>query len=144
MFLVDGETLDSPNTVRTETLRILKLRNLDLEREALLAKPARPETIADLRSTDFAARVVAQKSIEPVNLRGRGLRGANLRDALMPMAVLEGAQLQRAVLRDAQLQGANLRGCAVAGRGFGSGAVAARGFGSRAVAGREFATPRST
>ena len=77
MFLVDGETLDSPEAVGTRILNELGLRHLDVQSAVLLAKPVPPETIADLRSTDFAKRVAAQRSIERVNLRGRGLREPN-------------------------------------------------------------------
>ena len=108
IFLVDGETLDLPNAVGTKILNKLQLRNLDLHREVLLAKPARPETIADLRSTDLATTLAAQRSIEPVNLRGRGLRRANFSGALVPMADLAWAELQGASLAGARMQGANL------------------------------------
>ncbi len=108
MFLVDGEALDSPDKVCTKILTSLHLRNLDLQGEVLLAKPVRPETIADLRSTDYATRTAAQRLIEPINLRERSLRGAYLNFTVMPMANLTFAQLQGANLEHAQLQGAHL------------------------------------
>lgn len=109
MFTVDGETLDSRKALGTQILDILQLRHLDLQEGILLAKPARPETIADLCSTDPAKREAAQRSIERINLQGRSLRRANLYRTLMPLADLRNAKLQGAELFDARLQGADLK-----------------------------------
>lgn len=115
MFQVDGEALDSPKAVGTQILNVLQLRHLDLREGVLLAKPAQPETIADLRSTDPAKREAAERSIERIDLERRSLRGANFIGALMPLADLRGADLQGARLWQAQLRGADLSGAQLQG-----------------------------
>jgi uncharacterized protein YjbI with pentapeptide repeats len=106
VVVADGETLDRPRAVGTLLLK--SLRHLDLHEKLLLAKPARPESIADLRGADPAKREAALRSIEHLDLQGRNFRRANLSRALMPMADLRGVQLQGADLSFAQLQGARL------------------------------------
>lgn len=83
-------------------------RHLDLHEKILLAKLARPETIADLRGNDLAKRNAALSTIEPLDLQDRRLRGVNLSHALLPKADFRDARLQDADLSHGQLQGANL------------------------------------
>ncbi len=104
---VDGERLATPGAY--STLILDPLRHLDLHEKVLLAKPARPEIIADLHGTGPAKREVALRSIERIDLQRRGLRGANLYKTIMPMADLREANLQGANLWEADLGGADLR-----------------------------------
>ncbi|HEY3304153.1 MAG TPA: pentapeptide repeat-containing protein [Candidatus Binatia bacterium] len=106
MLVVDGEKIDRPDAFGTHILE--SLRHLDLHERVLLAKPAPPEIIADLRRADPAKRETALRSIQPIDLQNRSLRGANLSSVLLPKADLRGAELQGANLRQASLQGADL------------------------------------
>ena len=85
-----------------------RFRSLDLSEQVLLAKPAKPGLIAQLREGDPEKVAEALKQVEPVKLRGRSLRGAWFNGALLPGADLRFAQLRRADLTGAQLQGADL------------------------------------
>jgi uncharacterized protein YjbI with pentapeptide repeats len=101
----EGETLDRPAAYG---VLMQWLRHLDVHEKALFANPARPEVLADLRSTDPAKREAALRSVERIDLQKRSLRGANLYRVLMPMADLREANLQGANLGHAQLQAASL------------------------------------
>lgn len=83
-------------------------RHLDLAEQVLLAKEAKPEIVADLRTVSKDAREQVLRQIEPINLKGRSLRGANFGKALLSRADLRGAELQGADLSQAELQGADL------------------------------------
>ena len=83
-------------------------RHLDLEEQVLLVKEAKPEIVADLRRESKDAREQALRQIEPINLKGRSLRGAIFRKALLSRADLRETQLQGADLSWAQLQGVGL------------------------------------
>jgi uncharacterized protein YjbI with pentapeptide repeats len=106
IIVADGERIDRPAAYDTPIWQ--SLRYLDLHERILLAKPARPEALADLRGTDPAKREAALRSVERVDLQRRSLRGANLHKAFMPMADLREANLQGANLWQAHLQGADL------------------------------------
>ncbi|MGH8609456.1 MAG: pentapeptide repeat-containing protein [Gammaproteobacteria bacterium] len=98
----------------------LPFRRLDLSEQVLLAKPAKPEIVAQLRDGDPEKVKEALKQVERINLRKRGLRGAQFSQALMLGADLRDAQLQGANLSNARLQGvilekANLNGADLAG-----------------------------
>ncbi|MDQ3775550.1 MAG: hypothetical protein M3461_14970 [Pseudomonadota bacterium] len=53
-----------------------RFRRLDLSEQVLLAKPAKPELVAQFREGDPEKVKEALQQVEPVNLRGRSLRGA--------------------------------------------------------------------
>lgn len=126
ILLVDGEGIDRPAALSAKILR--SLRHLDLHDRTLLGKPARPETIADLHDENPAKREAALRTIEPIDLYQRSLRGAILAAAFIPGANLSEAQLQDADLSDvelqsgylfeAQLQGANLAHAQLQGTSF--------------------------
>ena len=88
---------------------------LDLKEQVLLAKEAKPEIVANLRAGSGEAREQALLQIEPINLKGRSLRGADFRKALLSRADLRESQLQGADLTVAQLQGADLTGAQLQG-----------------------------
>jgi uncharacterized protein YjbI with pentapeptide repeats len=108
LLVANGERLDRPNAVAIELLA--SLRSLDVHEKVLLAKPASPETLADLRGEDPARRQEALRSVQRLDLQNRSLRRANLSHALLPRADLRAAQLQGAFLLGAQLQGVDLTG----------------------------------
>jgi uncharacterized protein YjbI with pentapeptide repeats len=85
-----------------------RFRHLDLSEQVLLAKPAKPELVNQFRKGDPEKVKEALEQIEPVQLRGRRLRGASFIYALLPRADLRDAQLQGAMLFGAQLPGAQL------------------------------------
>lgn len=86
-----------------------RFRRLDLSEQVILAKPAKPELIAQFREGDPEKVKEALKRVERVKLRGRSLRGASFLRALLPGADLREGQLQGANLFRAKLQGADLR-----------------------------------
>lgn len=106
LLVVDGERLDRPYALATDL--IYSLRILDLHERVLLARPAKPETIADLLSVAQQNRAVSFNSIERIDLRKRSLRHANLNGSLLIKADLRGANLEGATLTDADLREANL------------------------------------
>ncbi len=111
-LLADGEwweeELLGANVVASEVVYD-RFRFLDLSEQVLLAKPAKPEIIAQFREGDPQKVKEALKQVERVKLLRRSLRGASLAGALLPGADLRGAQLRGANLMTAQLQGADLR-----------------------------------
>jgi hypothetical protein len=113
MLVVDGEKIDRPAAVGTRILA--SLRHLDLHEKVLLAKPAQPETLADLLSTDPSRREAALRSVQRIDLQNRSLRRADFSHTVLPKADLRGAQLQGAHILYAQLQGADLRGAQLQG-----------------------------
>ncbi len=106
LLTIPGEKLDRPNSLGAQIL--LPLRHLDLHEQILLANPAKPEVLADLRSDNPQIHTVALNTIAPINLQQRSLRFANLSKALLPKADLRQAQLQGAILKMANLEGADL------------------------------------
>jgi uncharacterized protein YjbI with pentapeptide repeats len=106
LLLVDGESIDQPGWPTTKMLR--PMRQLDLAEKILLAKPALPATIIDLRGPDPTRRDAALRSIERIDLRNRSLRNAYLSKALLPLADLRVAHLQGVNLARAELQFADL------------------------------------
>jgi hypothetical protein len=74
-----------------------RFRFLNLSEQVLLAKPTKPELIAQFREGD-PEKVEEAKEVEQVKLRGRSLRGASFESALLPGADLREAQLQGAHL----------------------------------------------
>jgi len=86
----------------------LPFRRLDFSGQVLLAQPAKPKLVAQLRQGDPVEVNEALKQVEGINLRWRSLRGANFGYALLPGANLRDAQLQGADLLGAELQGADL------------------------------------
>ena len=87
-------------------------RILDLSEQVLLAKPAKPELIDQFREGGGDPEKVkeALKQVEPVNLRGRSLRGASF---------FLGSPARR-----------RLAGSVAAGRGFVGNRAAGREFGA--------------
>ncbi len=80
-------------------------RRLDLNEQALFAKPPNPELLAALR----AGKGLENKDkLEPISLVERSLRRAQMRSAMLVGTDLRGAQFQGADLKWAELQGANL------------------------------------
>ncbi|MDG4561326.1 MAG: pentapeptide repeat-containing protein [Candidatus Competibacter sp.] len=81
-------------------------RRLDLNEQALFAKPPSPELLAALR----AGKGLENKDkLERISLLGRSLRRAQMGSVLLVGADLRGARFQGAVLLAAQLQGADLQ-----------------------------------
>jgi hypothetical protein len=116
-LLADGEwweELLGPNVVASVGIYD-RFRHLELSEHVLLAKPAKPELVAQFREGDPGKVKDALKQVERVNLRRRGLRGALFKDALLPSADLQGARLEGANFWGAQLQRANLRGAQLQG-----------------------------
>ena len=113
MLVADGEKIDRPAALGTQMLA--SLRHLDVREKVLLARPAQPETLADLRGTDPAKREAALRSIQRIDLQNRSLRRANLSSTLAPRAELRGARLQGAKFEDAQFRGADFRGAQLQG-----------------------------
>ena len=139
-LLADGEwweeELLAGNALASEVVYD-RFRRLDLSEQVLLAKPAKPELVAQFRKGDPEKVKEALEQVEPVKLGGRSLRGASFFVALLPGADLRDAQLQDANLWVAQLQGADLRGAQLQGANLGEANCRARICWSRA-AGREF------
>ena len=87
-------------------------RRLDLNEQALFAKPPSPELLAALR----AGKGLENKNkLERISLLGRSLRRAQMRSALLIGADVRRARLQGANLIGARLQGADLRGARLQG-----------------------------
>lgn len=84
---------------------LLEQRRISLAQQELTAKPIGPETLALIKQDKWQD---ALNRIEPLNLEGRSLRGADFSFAMLLGANLQKAQLQGANLLDAKLQGANL------------------------------------
>lgn len=84
-------------------------RHLQLSEQVILAKEAKPEIIAKLRSKSDEVWNGVSDQVVPVNLQGRSLRGADLSKALLSRADLRNIQLQRSNMFEARLQGSDLR-----------------------------------
>jgi Pentapeptide repeats (8 copies) len=107
ILVVDGEAIDRPAAAGTRL--VASLRRLHLHEKVLLARPAPPETLADLRGADTAKRDVALRSIQRMDLQNRSLRRANFWSSLARKADFRRAQLQGAVIMDTHLTGADFR-----------------------------------
>jgi uncharacterized protein YjbI with pentapeptide repeats len=93
------------STTKFSDTFLLDKRRLHLTQQLLMAKPAKPEVLALIRSGNWQEAV---KQIEPINLQGRSLRHANMQNTLLITGDLRYADLQGANLDAADLRGANL------------------------------------
>ncbi len=91
---------------------LVEQRRLDLNEQALFAKPPSPELLAALR----AGKGLENKDkLERISLLGRSLRRVQMQDALLVGADVRRTELQGADLSFAQLQGAELKGAQLQG-----------------------------
>lgn len=110
-LVTKGEWLETGLIGETGFIRALDVfRRLDLTGEVLLAKPATPEIVAQLRDATAGKAKEALAKVAPIKLQGRGLRGALLGLAILSGSDLRDAHLEGAMLIRAHMEGADLRG----------------------------------
>ncbi|AET95070.1 hypothetical protein BYI23_D015600 (plasmid) [Burkholderia sp. YI23] len=104
-LVAKGESLETSLIGETFISRESPFRFLALNGEVLLAKPASPEIVAQLREDKVKE---ALTKVERIKLERRGLRSAQLNLTILSRADLMEAHLEGTNLRGAHMEGADL------------------------------------